>query len=51
LSVKDLIYAFEGVKDHDFIQSLDNVIEVLQRERKTGLIVGGKIRESFADTW
>jgi Calcineurin-like phosphoesterase len=49
LSVKDLIYAFEGVTDHDFVQSLDNVIEVLQRERKTGLIVGGKIRESFAE--
>jgi hypothetical protein len=49
LSVKDLIYAFEGVKDHDFIQSLDNVIDVLQRERKIGLIVGGKIRESFAE--
>lgn len=44
-----MLYASEGVKDHDLIQSLDRVIEVLQRERKTGRLVRGKIRESFVE--
>ncbi len=48
MSVEDLLNASEGVKDHDFIRSLDNVIEVLRSERETGL-VGGKVMECFAE--
>jgi hypothetical protein len=49
LSVEDLLYASEGVKYPDFIQSLDRVIEVLQKERKTGRLVRGEIKESFVE--
>jgi protein phosphatase len=49
LSVEDLLYAFEGVNDHDFIRSLDSAAKALQRERNTGVIIGGKIQESLAE--
>ena len=49
MSVEDLLYASEGVKYPDLIQSLDRVIEILQRERKTGRLVRGEIKESFVE--
>jgi hypothetical protein len=49
LSVEDLLYASEGVKYPDLIQSLDRVIEIMQRERKTGRLVRGEIKESFVE--
>ena len=44
-----MLYASEGVKFADLVQSLDRVIEVLQRERKTGRLVGGEIKESYVE--
>ena len=37
------------MKFADLVQSLDRVIEVLQRERKTGRLVGGEIKESYVE--
>lgn len=49
MSVEDLLYASEGVKYPDLIQSLDRVIEIMQRERKTGRLVRGEIKESLVE--
>lgn len=49
MSFEDLLYAYEGVKFADLVQSIDRVIEVLQRERKSGRIVRGEIKESFVE--
>ena len=51
LSVGDLGYASEGVDERDLTQSLDTVIEILQRERKSGGITGGMIKGSFVELY
>jgi protein phosphatase len=49
VSVGDLGYASEGVDECALTHSLDTVIEILQSERKSGRIMGGKIMESFVE--
>ncbi|HYZ94337.1 MAG TPA: hypothetical protein VE566_01120, partial [Nitrososphaeraceae archaeon] len=49
MSVGDFGYASDGVDERDLTQSLDTVIEILQRERKTGGITGGMIKGSFVE--
>jgi hypothetical protein len=48
LSVEDLKYASKGVHYSDLVQSLERVVEVMDMERKTGLL-GGKVMESFIE--